>query len=241
MQESSVHNLFYIPPEKISGKEIVIDGEEFHHIKHVLRKKIDTTVFFTDGEGNKYTTRITNLTKSRIVAHITNRTFVERAQNVRYALAFVPVKGTRNDFILEKGTELGIASFLPFVSHYSVIPKLSRSRMQRFGKITASAMLQSKQYYLPEIHTLESVDALTELFTQFDRIFVADERGEERVEKRGDSVLFIVGPEGGFDEREVALFRKKGARLLSLSTHRLRSDTAAIVGMTKIMTAFGSL
>lgn len=238
MCASKMHNLFYVSPKKISGKEIVVDGEEFHHIKHVLRRKIDTTVFFTDGEGNKYTTRITSLTKSQIIAYITDKAFIERVQNVRSALAFVPVKGTRNDFVLEKGTELGIVSFFPFISHYSVISELSHSRIQRFGKITASAMLQSKQYHLPEIRVLENVDALTELFTQFDRIFVADERGEKQVGKRVDTVLFIVGPEGGFDEAEVALFKEKGAHLLSLGSQRLRSETAAITGVVKILSAY---
>jgi 16S rRNA (uracil1498-N3)-methyltransferase len=176
-----------------------------------------------------------------MVAHITARIFEEYVRRVRYALAFVPVKGTRNDYVLEKGTELGIAQFFPFVSRYSVIPRLCSSRTKRFRKIAVSAMLQSQQYYLPKIDVFGNVEALTEVFTQFDRVFVAEQKGDKNINEHGSSVLLVVGPEGGFDKEEIGLFERGGVRLLSLGQQRLRSETAAIVGVTKIMSAYGEL
>lgn len=241
MQESEVHNLFYIPPEKISGNTIIIDGETFHHLQNVLRKKTGTTVFMTDGSGNRYTTEIINIAKSRMTAQIVDKSFVERRYSLCCALAFVPIKGARNDYILEKGTELGINYFLPFISEYSVVQTISYSRLQRFERVAISAMLQSKQYYIPAIQPLKDINALADVFTQYDSIFVAHEDGQKGIDISVSSVLLIIGPEGGFDAHEVSLLTNKGARLLSLGTHRLRSETAAVAGITKILTMYNEL
>ena len=236
-----IHNLFYVRPEKISDKEIIIDGETFHHLKNVLRKKTGTTVFIADGSGNRYTTEIMNIGKSRMTVRIVDKSSVERRRSLCCGLAFVPVKGARNDYILEKGTELGVNCFLPFVSEHSVVQTVSNSRLQRFERVAISAMLQSKQYYIPTIQPLKDINALAHVFTQYDRIFVAHEDGQKVVDDSVSSVLLIIGPEGGFDAHEVAFLTNKGARLLSLGTHRLRSETAAVAGMVKIMTALGVL
>ena len=238
---SFAHNLFYVPPEKISGTEIIIDGETFHHLKNVLRKKTGTTVFVADGSGNRYTTEIVNVAKSRMTVQIVDKICVERRHSLCCALAFVPIKGARNDYILEKGTELGINWFFPFVSEHSVVQTISRSRLQRFERVAISAMLQSKQYYIPAIQPLKDINALADVFTQYDCVFVAHEDGQKAVDNSVSSVLLIIGPEGGFDAHELSILSNKGARLLSLGTHRLRSETAAVVGMVKIMTALGVL
>lgn len=236
-----MHNLFYIPPEKISGKEIIIDGETFHHLKNVLRKKTGSTVFITDGAGNRYTTEIISTARLRMTAQIVDKSVTPRRHSLRCALAFVPIKGTRNDYVLEKGTELGIDCFFPFFSEHSVVQTLSSSRMQRFQRVVISAMLQSQQYYIPTIQLLRDINALTDMFTQYDHIFVAHPNGEKTIDRRAGSVLLIVGPEGGFDAHEVSLLLNKGAQLLSLGANRLRSETAAIVGVTKILTAYNEV
>lgn len=236
-----MHNLFYIPPEKISGNTIIIDGETFHHLKNVLRKKTGATVFITDGSGNRYITEIVNIAKSSMTAQIVDKSYVERRHGLRCGLAFVPVKGARNDYTIEKGTELGINSFFPFISEHSVVQTISYSRLQRFERIAISAMLQSKQCYIPAIQPLKDINALANVFTQYDCVFVAHEDGQKAIDNSASSVLLIIGSEGGFDAHEVSFLANKGARLMSLGTHRLRSETAAVVGITKILTAYRAL
>jgi 16S rRNA (uracil1498-N3)-methyltransferase len=236
-----MHNLFYIPPEKISGTSIIIDGDMFHHLKNVLRKKAGSTVFITDGSGNRYTVEIINIAKSRMTVQIVDTTRMERQSNLRCALAFVPLKGARNDYILEKGTELGIDCFYPFISEHAVVQKISYSRAQRFRRVTISAMLQSQQYYTPTIQPLKSIDALANVFPQYDCVFVAHARGHGTIRMNCGSVLLVVGPEGGFDMREISFLEDNGACLLSLGAHRLRSETAAVAGVVKIMTMLNIL
>lgn len=236
-----MHNLFYIPPEKITSKEIVINGEAFHHLKNVLRKKVGATVVISDGAGSVFTTEIISITRSHMTTQIVDKKIVAHRRSLRCALAFVPIKGARNDYILEKGTELGIDRFVPFISERSVVQRIRHSRLQRFERVAISAMLQSQQYFLPAIQPLANSAALADIFLQYDRVFVAHPDGPRAVDRSAGSVLLVIGPEGGFDEHEVSLFTDRGARLLSLGIHRLRSETAAIVGVTKILTAYSEL
>jgi 16S rRNA (uracil1498-N3)-methyltransferase len=236
-----IHNLFYAPREKIYANEITVDGDEFHHIKNVLRKKSGTVIFFTDGKGYSYQTEIIETKKNVIKAKVLRKKWHKRIRKVNIDLAFVPLKGTRNNFIFEKGTELGVRKFLPFISEFSVIPKLDMKKIERFKKISISAMLQSQQYYAPEIIFYPTVNDLIKKSNDCDLVLLADKNGYAHIPAGAKSVLYIVGSEGGFNDEEIEIFKKNGARLLSLGQNRFRSETAAIAGLVKILTLYGEI
>jgi len=238
---NQVHNLFYTPPENISRNKIIISGDEFHHLKNVLRKKIGDTIFVTGGKEHRYKIRITNIARSQIEAEIIDKIQVKRGRGINLTLAFVPLKGLRNDIILEKGTELGVRRFFPFISHYSIIPTLTQSKLKRFKKIAISAMLQSQQYYTPEIIFHKDLNNLLNNFRNFNLVFVADKNGKSVIPHGAKSILYIVGPEGGFADSEIEMFKNNGVNMLSLGPNRLRSETAAIVGIAKILSVYGAL
>ncbi len=238
---SHIHNLFYIAPENISHNKIVISGEELHRLKNVMRRKIGDTIFATDGAGFRYNMKITEITKAQINAEILDKVYIQRTDVVNLELAFVLLKGLRNDFILEKGTELGVRRFLVFKSMFSVIPTLNRSKLNRFRNITISAMLQSKQYHMPAIIYRNDLNELLKYSNDFDCVLLADKNGKSSIQSGARSILYIVGPEGGFDDSEIEVFKNNGAQLLSLGQNRLRSETAAVAGIVKILTAYGEI
>jgi 16S rRNA (uracil1498-N3)-methyltransferase len=235
------HNFFYIAPQKISKSEIIIDDEEFHHIRNVLRKKPNDFIYLTDGNGFSYQTRIVQITKSQIKAKILKRQFHKKENIVDISLAFTPLKGSRNDFILEKATELGVVEFLPFISKFTVVSRLSPTKLKRFDKVTKSAVLQSRHYYMPKIRCQKDLNSLVGRFEKFDTVIVANKNGLSTTPLNSRSILYIIGPEGGFEDSEIKFFQSKGARLLSLGMNRLRSETAAIVGIVKILTVYGDI
>lgn len=236
-----MHNLFYASSHKIKGDTITIDTEELHHVRNVLRMKQDDIVWVTDGSGNCYQTKIIELGKIELTAHILKRKHVKRSSMVNLELAFVPLKSSRSDIIIEKGTELSVSKFRFFISKYSVIHQITGQKARRLQRIAVSAMLQSQQYYLPDIIINENVDVLLGSFPEFDLVLVADRQGSLEVPRGAGSVLYIVGPEGGFDDAELEGFQGNGAHLLSLGQNRLRSETAAIVGIAKILSAYGEV
>jgi len=241
MKKAHMHNLFYISPEKIVDDIIIIGGKELHHLKNVLRKRVGDTIFLTSGDGYRYKGAITQTSRSQIRVKILDKTHIQRTDVVDLALAFVPLKGVRNDFIIEKGTELGVTRFLPFKSVFSAVPTLSSAKLNRLANIAMSAMLQSQRYYIPQIIYQDNLNTLLKYFNDFDCIFLADRNGKQGLPAEIGSILYIVGPEGGFDDSEIERFSKNGAQLLSLGQTRLRSETAAVAGIVKILAALGTI
>jgi 16S rRNA (uracil1498-N3)-methyltransferase len=236
-----MHNLFYISARQIKGDYIVIDKEELHHVKNVLRIKRGDILWLTDGAGSRFQTKVINIERNKLVGQILAEDHVKRANKVNLVLAFAPIKGSRNDIIIEKGSELGVLRFRPFISKYSVIKKLTKQRIERFQRVALSAMLQSKQYYLPDFAIFESIDTLLDTCIDFDLVLLANREGSLEVPGGVGSILYIVGPEGGFEDVELEKFHSRGAKLLSLGQNRLRSETAAIVGISKILAAYGQI
>jgi 16S rRNA (uracil1498-N3)-methyltransferase len=236
--QDELHNIFFISPDTIKDDEVTLRGDTLHHIKHVLRKNSGDMIFLTDGKGTRFSAEITQSSKSNIHARITHTVHIERMNLINIELAFVPLKGHKNDFIIEKGTELGITKFRPFISRFSVVTHLSSKKLNRFKKIALSAMLQSQQYYMPDVVVTRNLHDLIKTFKHFDLVVVADRGGTQAVPINAQSILFIVGPEGGFDQGEIAHMKNGGATMLSCGSHRLRSETAALCGITKILTAY---
>lgn len=225
----SEHTTFYISPECVQDAEIEVRGPEVHHIRHVMRKKMHDVLVFNDGKGNTYTVEIDSWTRSSITGRIMRQEFHEQKQVPDIACAFVPLKGLRSDFIIEKCTEIGVSHFYPFISRRAMIRRLSRAWVEHFRRLTVNAMLQSRRFYLPDITVCENTRQLGEHFRDYELVLCTDTHGSRKIPGRAQKILYVVGPEGGFDDAELVLFKQQGVYFFSLGDHRLRSETAALI------------
>lgn len=237
----SDHSIFYLPGSHSPGKEVVIRGDELRHIRTVLRHRVGGQIFLTDGRGRRYLVEITSAERSAMKGKIVTEELMAATSAPDLTLGFVPVKGLRNETIIEKGTEIGVRRFALFPSSRSVMKRVSFHKVDRLRKIAAGAMVQSRQYYLPEIECLKTTAALFARDAAYDRVFVTDPGGQKTIVPRGEKILLLVGPEGGFTGPEMDYFTERGAEPLSLGLTRLRSETAAIVAATKILVAYKKL
>jgi 16S rRNA (uracil1498-N3)-methyltransferase len=235
------HNIFYVPYELFRDNEAVIQGSELHHIRNVLRKKEGEQITLTDGQGNLYQAEICRNDQFKMVARILKKEHHSRTHSLEITLGFVPVKGLRNDVVIEKGTEIGVWRFIIFSSEYAMVRDFGTQKIERFKKIARSAMVQSQRYYLPEIVRAKHITEMLQLCNGYDMIVVADPCGKADVSLGASKMLLVIGPEGGFSETETNFLVNQGAVLLGLGTTRLRSETAAIVGISKILAAYGQI
>ena len=234
------HNIFYIPPDSFRVDEVTIPRSQQKHIIRVLRKRRGERISLTDGCGHRYEAELGDTTGSKMRARVVHREFVARKPSLQVTLAFVPVKGSRNDTVIEKGTELGVARFIMFISERSVLRKFGAQKLDRLHNIAQSAMIQSQQYYMPEIISAPSITHILGA-RKYDKIILADQHGGTDVPPGANKILLLIGPEGGFSDAERDDFLHRGAFLLRLGHTRLRSETAAIVGVTKVLAAYGEL
>lgn len=230
---------FYCPPDKISAGSVLIEGEEFSHLVHVMRKKTGDVIGVVDGEGTFHEVTLDEIRKKQARGKITatSRSHLEPA--VRLTLAVGILKNpSRFDFLVEKVTELGVKEIIPLETDRT-IP--SHAKTDRWQKLALAAMKQCGRAYLPRVRELTPLERVYDDLDKFDRKLVAHEQVESSASLRtvaGDprgSMLVLVGPEGGFSEEEVQTCILKGCTAFSLGQRRLRTETAAITIAAQIL------
>ncbi len=232
---------FYCPPEGISGDTLVIGGEEFSHLVHVMRKKEGDAIVVVDGRGNAYDAVIRRLERHEASCGVEAKRPHYREPEVRVTLAAGVLKNpSRFDFLVEKATELGVAEIIPMRSART-IP--SHARAGRWRKLALAAMKQSGRSWLPGVRELTGFSGVLEEFRGWENRVIAHEDpaagspfGGVRMPAEGRAgVLLLVGPEGGFAPEEVDACRREGFGTLYLGERRLRTETAAVVALSRLM------
>ncbi|MBI5216137.1 MAG: 16S rRNA (uracil(1498)-N(3))-methyltransferase [Ignavibacteriae bacterium] len=227
---------FYSPKKNISGDTVHIEGDEFLHLAHVMRKREGERVRVVDGEGTAYDVELTNLTKKvaegRILETFQNHNESECSITLAVSILKNP---SRFDFLIEKVTELGVKDIIPLHTERT-IP--SHAKVERWQKLALAAMKQSCRSYLPKVRSLATLDALAVTDVHYEQKIFCHEKSDERffnIEhggKQNTSVLLLIGPEGGFSEEEVTKLLERRFRVVSLGERRLRTETAAIVAVS---------
>lgn len=224
---------YYTPKEYISSSSLTIVDEEVRHLKRVLRKNAGDEIYVTDGLGNLYKTKISNVNKEIIECEILERSANLNEPKIKLTLFQSLLKSPdRFEFVIEKATELGVYEIQPIVTEY-VINKTA-NKTERWKAIALSAMKQSQRCFLPAVR--EPV-----IFTEAIQTFgselklIADERKYEiavdvhSLSQKPDSISLFIGPEGGFTKEEVEIALQNGCKILHLGTRKYRSETAALI------------
>ncbi len=234
--------LFYTSTENIAldSGSMIIDGDEFHHLVRVLRKKSGEEILVTDGNGLRCEARISDIGKSSLACEILCHSRVERPKT-RVTVALSLLKAPqRFDLFLEKATELGVSSIIPMITVRTISQPSSekvQAKLKRWRTIMLSAARQSKRYYLPEIS--EPLPFKKALALQgFDLKLIPYELSESppRVHCSAKNILFLIGGEGGFTDGEIGEARSAGFGEISLGKTILRAETAGIFAVAFVRT-----
>lgn len=236
---------FYTKPENISQDYVEIKGEELKHLSRVVRKKVRDIIYVVDGKGNHYTVLLTEIKKQFARGEIQKRTRFAGEDNFQLTLAQAVPKGSRFDLVIEKGTEIGVTSFIPLICDRSVVD-VTPAKMARWRKVAIAAMKQCGRSVLPEILPAQSIKEIIESKKASIPGFVANQDSSSKslsniirpFKEKGildRSALILIGPEGGFSSEEVQLVLENQFVPFSLGQRRLRSETAGIVASAVFM------
>ncbi len=230
---------FFVDPKNIRNGLAKVQGEEYHHLAHSLRKKVGEMVLLFDGSGKIYKAMIIKITKEYAECEIIDEDFMPGEIELEIAVAQAILKNMdRFEFAIEKLTELGVKRIIPIITSRVISP---RSKIDRWRKIILSACKQSNRAIIPEIDEPVEFDKFLEISGSFEIkiIFHESESTEfkrsflfEHLKKieNANSIILAIGPEGGFTEDEVSKAMRFGFEIVSLGQRRLRSETASIVG-----------
>lgn len=228
--------LFYNPNINETTEYFSFDKEESKHIIKVLRKKDTDILFVTNGLGFLFKTEITLASDSKCTVQIISFEKKEESK-FKLHLAVAPTKmNDRFEWFLEKATEIGIHEITPIICDHSERKVINA---ERFDKIILSAMKQSNELFLPKLN-----DAVTfkEFIKQQNKGLQliahceeTDKKTLKSVLKPNENVTLLIGPEGDFSEKEIALALENNYIPVSLGNTRLRTETAAVVACHSVV------
>jgi len=214
--------LYYTSPDLFESERITLQEEEFHHASNVMRNSVGDSLHITDGEGTIYRSEIVDIAKSNLTVAIKNKFKYENpASNIWFCIPQLK-NPDRLKFAFEKCVELGVTNFVLFSSKYTISKKINT---EKFMKTTLAAMKQSLRAFLPNIVSSSYNEIIKLPWTKmlFDQNAKSVFDGNVSI---NETTYFLFGPEGGFDEGEKKTVNSE--RRFSLSTNRLRSETAII-------------
>ena len=222
-----------ISEENILENKIIIDEKgDINHLKNVFRVKIDERVRAVDGE-KEYLCRVAELDKKSVTLVI-DEIFEDRfSTKVKIDAAIGILKNDKMDLTIQKLTEIGINKIIPLSTKRGVA-KVSEKK-DKWDLIVREALKQCqgvKPLIIDEVTKIEKLK-----LEDYDLVIVPYECEDEytlknllrKQTKELKSVLYIVGPEGGFDIEEIEYLKQKGANIVTLGKRILRAETASIV------------
>lgn len=240
---------FYVDPTHISASQAVIEGAEASHIKNVMRLTRGDAVGLVDGCGFEYLALIDRLLPGRVELTVTGRKPSPGRAPTRIHVAQGYLKDKKMDRLVRQLSELGVARFQPIVSERAVVrPAAGRSayRRERWRKICIEALKQCRRGDLMELEDMAPFGSLLETAGGCDLRILFWENASHGLVPQGAapgvrSVLVVLGPEGGFSDREAAAAEKAGFLLARLGPRVLRAETAAVAACAVVQYLFGDL
>lgn len=232
---------------QICGDRIVITGEDVNHIKNVLRMKIGEEIAVSNGvDGREYRCEVAQLLSDEVVCKLRfiKENDVELPAQV-YLFQGLP-KADKMELIIQKAVELGVYSVIPVATRRSIVKlddKKAAVKQNRWQGIAEAAAKQSKRKIIPKIEKVMSFAEALEMAKELEVRLIPYELAEdmshtkeiiERI-REGQKIAIFIGPEGGFDDTEIALASEVGVEPITLGKRILRTETAGMTVLAWLM------
>lgn len=222
-----IHRFYY--SKKIEGDSFSItDKDIVHQITRVLKLTRGEKIELFDGNGTSFCATLTSLSKNEISLQLDEKKVSQRPKK-HVALFFALLKKENTEYAIEKAVEVGVSDIIPITTSRTVKTGI---KVERINSIIKEATEQSGRTYLPKLFEIMSFkDALLYAQEHFSRVVVFDPHGTTFLNGKEESVALFVGPEGGFTQEELLHAQSSKCEVVSLPTHTLRGETAAIISV----------
>lgn len=227
------------------GRAVALEGAAAHRIARVLRLRAGERIALFDGSGVEAIAELVGVSPARIDAAIVSVRPGLPEPPVRVTLCQSVVKGERFEWALEKGTEIGVARFVPLLTERNVVRPAEGAKLERWRRIVIEAAEQCGRCVVPEVAAPVTFE---EALRRLKPPAILPYEGERQMTLakaldalgRPEALTILIGPEGGFTRPEVERAVSRGAQPVSLGPRILRSETAGIVATTLALARLGA-
>jgi len=259
---------FFVDADTLHGRQAVIeDAELAHQLGAVLRLRAGQRVLLLDNSGWQYVVALEAIERERVVGLVERKELADGEPRTKLTLYVALLRPERFEWVLQKGTELGVAAFVPVICERSTIAEageLSERKIERWQRIVREAAEQSRRGKLPRLTPALFFPAACDQAARRSQAILlwegagvpslrqalratsqpADEK-ELKIEDRGSphpfSVALFSGPEGGFTAGEFETATRYGMMAVTLGPRTLRAETAPLVAASAILYEMGDL
>lgn len=247
---------FFIEENQVNNDCIFITGEDVNHIKNVLRMKVgDTFNICNQSSSENYLVEIENFNKDEVECKIIERLENSAESNVKMHIYQGLPKADKMELIIQKSVELGVSKITPVEMKRCVVKldgKDKLKKIDRWQKISEVAAKQCGRDIIPEICNVKNVNEIIDEFKEYDLVILCYEneqntylkdvlneiKADSSIDFNNFKVAAIIGPEGGIDSLEVELIQQSGAKVVSLGSRIMRTETVGLYLLSIIMYEF---
>ncbi len=243
---------FFVPASWLEKEKVTITGRLVHRLRNVLRLKAGDHIILLDNSGWEHQTEITSVSSQRIEGQVVHKGLATGEPRTKITLYQALLKLTKFEWVLQKGTELGLVGLVPMISERCIIGSLediSKTKMERWWRILMEAAEQSRRGRLPNLRAAMMFSVACEEAARGGLTLIPWEEEREQslssilraAEQPPFSINLFIGPEGGFTSQELAQAQRYGAVPITLGPRILRAETAGLVAATAILYELGDL
>lgn len=240
---------FFVKENQIKNNIVKIIGQDVNHIKNVLRLNLEDQIkICNEDTSENYNCSIKQIEKDEIICEIKEKVTSQVESNVEITIFQGLPKADKMELIIQKSTELGASKFVPVALNRCIVKlsgKDAQKKIERWQKISEVAAKQCGRDLIPKIENIENIEEVKNQISDFDLFFVAYEQEKDvylkqvlqEVDKSKEKIriAFLIGPEGGLEEKEIEQMKNAGAKIISLGNRILRTETVALSVTSIIM------
>ena len=239
---------FFVEPHQIDegAHQIHILGRDVNHISNVLRMKQGEELWISDGGKKEYRCTIEDFSSDEVLLHIIYAQEPDYELPSRIYLFQGLPKADKMELIIQKAVELGAYEVIPVETKRCVVKldgKKAAKKVERWKQIAESAAKQSKRMLIPNVHEVLTFKEALKYAEAMDIRLIPYELAKGMQETKeiladiqpGQSVGIFIGPEGGFEEKEVETAISEGAKPITLGKRILRTETAGLAILSVLM------
>jgi 16S rRNA (uracil1498-N3)-methyltransferase len=240
-----VAHRFFIPPDWITPPTVTLQGDVARQLRTVLRMQPGDTITVLDNSGRAWQVRLTEIGKTVVQGEIVSQEQVQGEPDLHLTLYQGTLKAQKFEWVLQKGTELGVSRFVPLICQRSVVRDSAAlaKKEERWQRIIREAAEQAGRGKLPQLEPAMTFDeAVRHAYAAPLRVMLWEEAagpGLKAALTGANRIALFVGPEGGYTAGEAAAAQQLDFQVARLGPRILRAETAGLAAAAAIMYELG--
>lgn len=229
---------YFAENNEVNDDVIQVNKDDAKHLKNTLRANVgDKLIVIINGE--EYLSAITECSKENVVCRLIEKTGNNNEANINITLCQGLPKQTKMEDIIQQNVEVGVKRFIPLITERTIVKLNDKSKeakkVDRWQKIAKESSKQSKRNIIPKVEDITTFNELIANLKSVDaKIIVPYELEKsktmkEALSEKKENYYIIIGPEGGFDTKEIQKLQDIGAEVVTLGKRIMRTETAGVV------------